>query len=112
MLCGDKLIVVARKMVFVIWNDLKWLDITFKFQLYWNILSIGLMPGNHAVWSHFLDKLLDLIVQQKRLILSDREFLPSLMTSLLSSSCHSLLVPNDVEQRYSFITVLIIILFI
>ncbi|XP_062092226.1 uncharacterized protein At3g06530 [Humulus lupulus] len=56
--------------------------------------------GNQAIWSHFLDKLLDLIVQQKRLILSDRKFLPSLMASLLSSSCHSLLVPRNIEQRF------------
>uniref|UniRef100_A0A803NS19 BP28 C-terminal domain-containing protein n=1 Tax=Cannabis sativa TaxID=3483 RepID=A0A803NS19_CANSA len=50
--------------------------------------------------SHFLDKLLDLIVQQKRLILSDRKFLPSLMASLLGSSCHSLLVQKNIEQRF------------
>ncbi|KAF4372054.1 hypothetical protein F8388_000270 [Cannabis sativa] len=56
--------------------------------------------GNQATWSHFLDKLLDLIVQQKRLILSDRKFLPSLMASLLGSSCHSLLVQKNIEQRF------------
>eukprot|EP00257_Ricinus_communis_P020965 XP_015580336.1 uncharacterized protein At3g06530 [Ricinus communis] len=56
--------------------------------------------GNNANWSHFLDELLGLIVQQKRVILSDKNFLPSLMTSLLGSSCVSLLVPRNVEQRF------------
>ncbi|KAL5569803.1 hypothetical protein UlMin_026378 [Ulmus minor] len=56
--------------------------------------------GNQAIWIHFLEKLLDLLVQQKRLILSDRNFLPSLMTSLISSSFHSLLVPKNIELRF------------
>ncbi|PON51074.1 U3 small nucleolar RNA-associated protein [Parasponia andersonii] len=56
--------------------------------------------GHQAIWSHFLDKLLDLLIQQKRLILSDRKFLPSLMASLLGSSCNSLLVPKNIEHRF------------
>lgn len=56
--------------------------------------------GNTALWSHFLDELLGLMVQQKRLILSDKKFLASFMTSLLSSSCNSLLVPESIGQRF------------
>lgn len=56
--------------------------------------------GSTALWSHFLDDLLGLMVQQKRLILSDKKFLASFMTSLLSSSCNSLLVPESIRQRF------------
>ncbi|KAM3682910.1 hypothetical protein ACJW31_12G106500 [Castanea mollissima] len=56
--------------------------------------------GNSAIWSHFLDELLGLMVQQKRLILSDKQFLPSLLESLISSSCSSLLVPQNIQQRF------------
>uniref|UniRef100_A0A6N2JZM9 BP28 C-terminal domain-containing protein n=1 Tax=Salix viminalis TaxID=40686 RepID=A0A6N2JZM9_SALVM len=56
--------------------------------------------GNNANWSHFLDELLGLIVQQKRLILSDRNFLPSFLCYLLGSSRNSLPVPQNVEQRF------------
>lgn len=57
--------------------------------------------GRSATWTHFLDELLSLMVQQKRLILSDRDVLPSFFTSLLSSSCHSLLVPESIGQRFN-----------
>lgn len=60
------------------------------------------MTGNVAIWSHFLDELLGLMVQQKRLILSDKNFLASFMTSLLGSSLHGFLVPQNIEQRYTF----------
>ncbi|KAJ0099511.1 hypothetical protein Patl1_20742 [Pistacia atlantica] len=56
--------------------------------------------GNAAIWSHFLDELLGLMVQQKRLILSDKNFLASFMTSLLGSSSDVLLVPQNIEQRF------------
>ncbi|KAK3217662.1 hypothetical protein Dsin_011632 [Dipteronia sinensis] len=56
--------------------------------------------GNTALWGHFLHELLGLMVQQKRLILSDKDFLASFMTSLLSSSSNSLLVPQNIEQRF------------
>ncbi|KAJ6933914.1 hypothetical protein NC651_009094 [Populus alba x Populus x berolinensis] len=56
--------------------------------------------GNNTNWSHFLDELLGLIVQQKRLILSDSNFLPSFLCCLLGSSRNSLLVPQNVEQRF------------
>ncbi|PRQ57991.1 hypothetical protein RchiOBHm_Chr1g0354361 [Rosa chinensis] len=46
--------------------------------------------GNRAIWINHLDKLLDLVVQQKRLILSDRNLFPSLLASLLSPSFQSL----------------------
>ncbi|KAG6781264.1 hypothetical protein POTOM_014155 [Populus tomentosa] len=59
--------------------------------------------GNNANWSHFLDELLGLIVQQKRLILSDSNFLPSFLCCLLGSSRNSLLVPQNVEQRITAI---------
>ncbi|MBA0547976.1 hypothetical protein Golob_019103, partial [Gossypium lobatum] len=54
--------------------------------------------GNTAIWSHFLDELLGLMVQQKRLILSDKNFLPSFLTCLLGSSCESILVSPNIEQ--------------
>ena len=57
------------------------------------------MTGNNAVWNHFLDKLLGLMIEQKRLILSDRNFLPSLLATLLGSSSQSFLVPQSIEQR-------------
>lgn len=56
--------------------------------------------GNREVQSHFLEELFSLIVQQKRLILSNRNVLPSFFTSLLGSSCHSLLVPQNIRQRF------------
>ncbi|PKI39448.1 hypothetical protein CRG98_040124 [Punica granatum] len=59
--------------------------------------------GNFAIWSHFLEELLSVIVQQKRLIVSDRGFLSSLLTSLISHPGHhnSLLVPRNTEQRFN-----------
>ncbi|KAG7972395.1 hypothetical protein I3843_07G181800 [Carya illinoinensis] len=56
--------------------------------------------GNNCIWSHFLGELLGLMVQQKRLILSDKQFLPSLLESLLGSSSCSLLVPQSIQQRF------------
>ncbi|KAK7852331.1 uncharacterized protein CFP56_039361 [Quercus suber] len=56
--------------------------------------------GSSAIWSHFLEELLGLMVQQKRLILSDKQFLPSLLESLISSSCSNLLVPQNIQQRF------------
>ncbi|XP_059627802.1 uncharacterized protein At3g06530 [Cornus florida] len=56
--------------------------------------------GSNAIWSHFLGEILGLIVQQKRLILSDRNGLSSFLTSLLSSSYHSILVPETIVQRF------------
>ncbi|KAF5743615.1 hypothetical protein HS088_TW08G00200 [Tripterygium wilfordii] len=55
--------------------------------------------GNNITWSHSLDELLGLMVQQKRLILSDKNFLPSFLTSLLGSSCNSIIVPRNLGQR-------------
>ncbi|KAI8564500.1 hypothetical protein RHMOL_Rhmol03G0186500 [Rhododendron molle] len=57
--------------------------------------------GQSATCPHFLDELLSLMVHQKRLILSDRDVLPSFLTTLLSSSCHSLLVPERIGQRFN-----------
>ncbi|XP_038896984.1 uncharacterized protein At3g06530 [Benincasa hispida] len=68
--------------------------------------------GNNATWNHFLDKLLGLIIEQKRLILSDRKFLPSLLASLLGSSSHSFLVPQSIEQRFDKATKEMILAFI
>lgn len=58
------------------------------------------IKGNIMVWRHFLGELLGLMTEQRRLILSDRDFLPSLLTALLGSSCHSFLVPRNIEQRF------------
>ncbi|KAL2550104.1 Uncharacterized protein Fot_11634 [Forsythia ovata] len=56
--------------------------------------------GNDRVWLHFLGELLELMVQQKKLILSDRNLLASFFTSLLSSSAHSLLVQQAIGNRF------------
>ena len=41
-----------------------------------------------------------MIVQQRRLILSDNKFLPSYLTSLFSSTPNDLLAPVDLQKRY------------
>ncbi|KAH9622396.1 hypothetical protein KSS87_007579 [Heliosperma pusillum] len=56
--------------------------------------------GSSDSWGFFLDKFLSLLVEQKKLILSDRDFLPALLPSILSPSFHSLLVPKDIGQRF------------
>ncbi|KAE9465054.1 hypothetical protein C3L33_03055, partial [Rhododendron williamsianum] len=66
-----------------------------------NTMPFLLSEGQSATCPHFLDELLSLMVQQKRLILSDRDVLPSFLTTLLSSSCHSLLVPETIGQRFN-----------
>ncbi|XP_022872922.1 uncharacterized protein At3g06530 isoform X3 [Olea europaea var. sylvestris] len=60
----------------------------------------GSNSGNDGVWLHFLGGLLDLVVRQKKLILSDRNLLSSFFTSLLSSSAHSLLVQQAIGNRF------------
>lgn len=56
--------------------------------------------GNNAIWSQLPGELLALMIQQKKLILSDKKFLSSFLTSLLGSSCNSMLVPSNIEQRF------------
>ncbi|XP_075111294.1 uncharacterized protein At3g06530 isoform X2 [Nicotiana tabacum] len=56
--------------------------------------------GLHAVWVHFLGELLGLIVQQKRLLISDKNVLSSLFSSLLGSSNDSLLVQHNIGKRF------------
>ncbi|CAA7017065.1 unnamed protein product [Microthlaspi erraticum] len=56
--------------------------------------------GSAAICSSSFDDLLGMIVQQKRLILSDNKFLPSYLTSLLSSTPDDLLVPVDLQNRF------------
>ncbi|KAK6936870.1 U3 small nucleolar RNA-associated protein 10, N-terminal [Dillenia turbinata] len=56
---------------------------------------------NNFIWSYCIEELLGLVVQQKRLILSDRDFLASFLTSLLGTSFHSLLVAERVGKRFS-----------
>ncbi|KAL0547236.1 hypothetical protein IC582_017165 [Cucumis melo] len=68
--------------------------------------------GKNAVWNHFLDKLLGLMIEQKRLILSDRNFLPSLLATLLGSSSQNFLVPQSIEQRFDKATKEMILAFI
>lgn len=60
----------------------------------------GKRNGSNATWSHFLGDFLGLIDQQKTLILSDERFLPSMFASLLGSTCHSILVPQNIENRF------------
>ncbi|CAH8356699.1 unnamed protein product [Eruca vesicaria subsp. sativa] len=56
--------------------------------------------GSAAISSTSFDELLGMIVQQRRLILSDNKFLPSYLTSLLSSTPNDLLVPVDLQKRF------------
>ncbi|GMI76636.1 hypothetical protein like AT3G06530 [Hibiscus trionum] len=65
------------------------------YKLWCQVDFFGKKNGNAAIWSHFLDELLGLMVQQKRFILSDKNFLPSFLTRLLSSSTES------IEQRFN-----------
>ncbi|XP_021905643.1 uncharacterized protein At3g06530 [Carica papaya] len=55
--------------------------------------------GSTLVWSHFLDELLDLMIQQKELILSDKNYLSSFLISLLGFPHSTLSVPQNVERR-------------
>ncbi|XP_024990164.1 uncharacterized protein At3g06530 isoform X2 [Cynara cardunculus var. scolymus] len=70
------------------------------FSLWPHVSLSGGKNGRSAAWSHFLGDLLALIVQQKKLILSDTDFLSDFFTTLLSSSHHSLLVPQSVGERF------------
>lgn len=55
-----------------------------------------------ALGSQFLGELLGSLIQQKRLIVSDENILPSLFSNLLGNSCHSILISESVGQRYPF----------
>ncbi|KAL8051037.1 hypothetical protein ABFS82_06G118900 [Erythranthe guttata] len=57
--------------------------------------------GKSGVSLHFLGEMLFLIMQQKKMILSDRNVLASLFTSLLSSSSESLLVQQAIGKRFN-----------
>ncbi|XP_030533160.1 uncharacterized protein At3g06530 isoform X1 [Rhodamnia argentea] len=61
----------------------------------------GKKNGTIAIWSRFLEELLGLIIQHKRLILSDRKFLASFLSALLGplGIVDQLLVPQDVGNR-------------
>ncbi|KAJ8537126.1 hypothetical protein K7X08_035527 [Anisodus acutangulus] len=56
--------------------------------------------GLHAVWVNFLGELLGLMVQQKRLLVSDKNVLSSLFSSLLGNSNDSLLVQHNIGKRF------------
>ncbi|KAI7750210.1 hypothetical protein M8C21_026307, partial [Ambrosia artemisiifolia] len=63
----------------------------------WPHVSLsGGRNGRSAVWSQFLGEILAMMVQQKKLIVSDPDFLSEFFTTLLSSSHHGLLVPKSV----------------
>ncbi|XP_074294741.1 uncharacterized protein At3g06530-like [Silene latifolia] len=64
------------------------------------VKSASKKNGSSDSWGFFLDKFLSLLVEQKKLILSDRDFLPALLASILSASFRSLLVPQDIGQRF------------
>ncbi|KAF5805582.1 putative U3 small nucleolar RNA-associated protein [Helianthus annuus] len=67
----------------------------------WPHVSLsGGKNGRSAVWSHFLGEILAMMVQQKKLIVSDTDFLSEFFTTLLSSSHHGLLVPHSVGERF------------
>ncbi|WZZ42003.1 uncharacterized protein At3g06530 [Brassica napus] len=56
--------------------------------------------GSAAIYSSSFDELLGMIIQQRRLILSDNKFLSSYLSSLLSSNPNDLLVPVDLQKRF------------
>ncbi|CAA0830720.1 Uncharacterized protein SHERM_26110 [Striga hermonthica] len=56
--------------------------------------------GNKESWLQFLGEILSLIIQQKKMILSDRNVLASFFTSLLSSPSEGLLVQQAVGKRF------------
>ncbi|KAK6121966.1 hypothetical protein DH2020_044289 [Rehmannia glutinosa] len=56
--------------------------------------------GNNGAGLHFLGELLCLIIQQKMMILSDKNVLTSFFTTVLSSSSESLLVQRSVGKRF------------
>ncbi|XP_047967896.1 uncharacterized protein At3g06530 [Salvia hispanica] len=56
--------------------------------------------GNDVASLHFLGDLLCLIIQQEKMILSDKNFLSSFFTSLLCSSSESLLVHSAIGTRF------------
>ncbi|CAL5343208.1 unnamed protein product [Camellia sinensis] len=89
-----------------------WLDKLLAVAFEQTLVELAEVPGNvdmvifpnywnSTIWSNFLEELLSLMVQQNRLMRSDRKVLPSFLTSLLGSSCHSLLVPQTIGQRFS-----------
>ncbi|KAF8044357.1 hypothetical protein BT93_A2372 [Corymbia citriodora subsp. variegata] len=63
----------------------------------------GKKNGTIAIWSRFLEELLGLIIQHKRLILSDRKFFASFLSALLGplGVVDQLLVPQDVGNRFT-----------
>ncbi|KAI3862328.1 hypothetical protein MKX03_036895 [Papaver bracteatum] len=73
--------------------------------------------GNDAMltrstWTPSLGKLLELIVQQKRLILSDGDFIPSFFTAVLGPPCNSLVVPQSIDESFDLRTKEAILLFV
>ncbi|KAL8224035.1 hypothetical protein R6Q57_019510 [Mikania cordata] len=71
-----------------------------QFSLWPHVSLSGGKNGRSAIWSHFLGEILALMVQQKKLIVSDPYFLSELFTALLSSSHHRLLVSQNVGDRF------------
>nr|GEW70692.1 hypothetical protein [Tanacetum cinerariifolium] len=65
-----------------------------------HVSKSGGKNGRSAVWSHFLGDVLAMMVQQKKLILSDTDFLSEFWTTLISSGHHSLLVPQSVGESF------------
>ncbi|KAF7845346.1 uncharacterized protein G2W53_002251 [Senna tora] len=72
--------------------------------LWSHIERSGKQNGSNATRIHFLGELLGLIDQQKPLVLSDKRFLPSMFASMLSSSCHNILIPQNIENRFDQFT--------
>ncbi|KAF5193642.1 U3 small nucleolar rna-associated protein [Thalictrum thalictroides] len=72
----------------------------------WHQISISAgKNGNDSVlqrsnWTPSLGEFLELLVEQKRLILSDRNFLQSFLMGVLSSSCPNILAPHNIDQRF------------
>ncbi|CAI9091980.1 OLC1v1027104C1 [Oldenlandia corymbosa var. corymbosa] len=56
--------------------------------------------GRSVVWMHFLGELLGLMVPQKMLMLSNQNVLPSILKALLSTSSESLLVQENIGNRF------------
>ncbi|CAM8996672.1 unnamed protein product [Rhodiola kirilowii] len=57
--------------------------------------------GTNTNWKNFLTEVLSFIVQQKGLILSDRNFLLSLLTSIMGPPSENFLIPQTVGPRFN-----------
>ncbi|CAM8993382.1 unnamed protein product [Rhodiola kirilowii] len=61
----------------------------------------GVKSSTNTNWKNFLTEVLSFIIQQKGLILSDRNFLFSLLTSIMGPPSENFLIPQTVGPRFN-----------